>query len=141
MACDSHTLGQLTTVIQGILKADRVDAGVDMFALAIFCAFRRLSLNEIYLEVLDRNPLPNGHTVQAACFAEMYALGARCDLFFDMTPKLLGKIIAARYRAYYNVHQPTRREEVFTELPTAYASMDMDLDPEGDKHEVPFYYR
>ncbi|KAL3443104.1 hypothetical protein BJX65DRAFT_312121 [Aspergillus insuetus] len=141
MACDSHTLGQLTTVIQGILKADRVDAGVDMFALAIFCAFRRLSLNEIYLEVLDRNPLPNGHTVQAACFAEMYALGARCDLFFDMTPKLLGKIIAARYRAYYNVHQPTRREEVFTELPTAYASMDIDLDPEGDKHEIPFYYR
>ncbi|KAL5333162.1 hypothetical protein BJX70DRAFT_403870 [Aspergillus crustosus] len=141
LASDAHTLGQLTTVIQGILKADRIDAGADMFALAVFCAFRRLSFNEIYLEVLDRNPLPNGHTVQAACFAEMFALGARCDMFFDMTPKVLGKIISTRYRAYYDIHQPTRREEVFTELPTAYASMDMDLDPKGDERPIPVYYR
>ncbi|KAL3476615.1 hypothetical protein BJX99DRAFT_258167 [Aspergillus californicus] len=141
VAGDSHTLGQLTTVVQSILQAGRIDAGADMFALAVFCAFRRISLNEIYLEVLDRNPLPNGHTVQAACFAEMFALGARCDLFFDMTPMLLGKIITARYREYYKVHQPTRREDGFTELPTAYASMDIDLDPEGDKHDLPVYYR
>ncbi|KAL4874591.1 hypothetical protein BJY04DRAFT_11897 [Aspergillus karnatakaensis] len=141
MASDAHTLGQLATVIQGILQADCIDASADMFALAVFCAVRRLSLNEIYLEVLDRNPLPNGHTVQAACFAEMYAVGARCDLFFDMTPKVLGKIISARYRAYYDVHQPTRRPEVFTELPTAYASMDMDLDPKGDERPIPVYYR
>ncbi|KAI9371571.1 hypothetical protein BJX61DRAFT_510991 [Aspergillus egyptiacus] len=141
MASDAHTLEQLANAIHTIIQAETIDAGADMFALSVFCAFRRLALNEIYLEVLDRNPLPNAHTVQAACFAEMYALGARCDLYFDMTPNLLGKIISARYREYYNVHQPTRREEVFTELPTAYASMDLDLDPEGDKHSLPVYYR
>lgn len=141
MAGDAQTLGHLTTVIQGTLLSDRIDAGVDMFALAVFCAFRRLAFDEIYLEVLDRNPLPNGHTAQAAVFAEMYALGARCDLYFDMTPKLLGKILSARYREYYNLHPPKRREELFTEIPTAYASMEIDLDPNGDEHRVPFYYR
>ncbi|KAL4914633.1 hypothetical protein BDW62DRAFT_204388 [Aspergillus aurantiobrunneus] len=141
MACDAHTLGQLTTVIQGTIIAGRIDAGVDMLALAVFCAFRRVSLDEIYLEVLDRNPLPNNHTIQAACFAEMFALGARCDLYFDMTPNMLGKIITARYREYYSVHEPTRREELFTEIPTAYASMEIDLDPKGEQHSVPFHYR
>lgn len=138
---DSRTLGQLTTVIQRTLYSDRIDAGADMFALAVFCAFRRLAFDEIYLEVLDRNPLPNGHTVQAAVFAEMYALGARCDLYFDMTPNVLGKIISTRYREYYNAHPPKRREELFTEIPNAYASMEIDLDPKGDAQRVPFYYR
>ena len=141
MARDSNTVEQIAAVIQSIIQKNSIDAGTDMFALAVFCAFRRVALNEIYLEVLDRNPLPNNHDVQASCFAEMYALGARCDMFFDMTPKVLGKIIAHRYRDYYKVNQPTRRGEVFTELPTAYASMDIDLDPEGDSIEIPFYYR
>ncbi|CBF80400.1 hypothetical protein AN8369.2 [Aspergillus nidulans FGSC A4] len=141
MIGDARTLGQLAAVIQETMQEDRIDAAADFFALAVFCAIRRLSFNEIYLEVLDRNPLPNGHPVQAAVFAELYALGARCDLFLDMTPNLLGKIISAKYRDYYNRHQPTRREENFTELPTAYASMDIDLDPNGEQHDVPFYYR
>ncbi|KKK15232.1 hypothetical protein AOCH_000368, partial [Aspergillus ochraceoroseus] len=141
ISSDATTLGQLEKVMYKVMQPGKIDASADMLALAVFCAFRRLALDEIYLEVLDRNPLPNRHTVQAACFAEMYALGARCDMFFDMTPKLLGKIIAARYQAYYKVHQPPRREEIFTELPTAYASMDIDLDPKGDQFKVPFYYR
>ena len=141
MARDSRTLEQIAEVIQTVVQKGKIDAGVDIFALAIFCAFRRISVDEIYLEVLDRNPVPNLHTVQAAVFAEMYALGAGCEKFLDMTPKLLGKIISARYREYYKIHQPTRREEVFTEIPTAYASMDIDLDPKGDKLEIPWYYR
>lgn len=141
MTGDARTLGQLAAVVQETMREDRIDAAADFLALAVFCAIRRLSFNEIYLEVLDRNPLPNGHPVQAAVFAELYALGARCDLFLDMTPNLLGKIISAKYRDYYNRHQPTRREDNFTELPTAYASMDIDLDPNGEQHDVPFYYR
>lgn len=141
MARDSKTVEQIAAVIQDVIQKNNIDAGADLFSLAVFCAFRRVALNEIYLEILDRNPLPNSHDVQASCFAEMYALGARCDMFFDMTPKVLGKIIAHRYREYYKINQPTRRGEVFTELPTAYASMDIDLDPEGDKLEIPFYYR
>ncbi|KAJ5618631.1 hypothetical protein N7528_006742 [Penicillium herquei] len=141
MARDSRTLEQIAEVIQTVVQKGQIDAGADIFALAIFCAFRRVSVDEIYLEVLDRNPLPNIHTVQAACFAEMYALGARCEMYLDMTPKVLGKIITARYREYYNVHQPTRRPDGFTEIPTAYASMDIDLDPKGDKLDIPWYYR
>ncbi|KAJ5537653.1 hypothetical protein N7494_007132 [Penicillium frequentans] len=138
---DSRTLEQLALVMQTIIQKGQIDAGVDILATAVFSAFRRVSLDEIYLEVLDRNPLPNLHTVQAACFAEMYALGARCEMFLDMTPKKLGKIITARYREYCKTHQPTRRDEIFTEIPTAYASMDMDLNPEGDKISIPWYYR
>ncbi|KAJ5261171.1 hypothetical protein N7478_011766 [Penicillium angulare] len=141
MGGDSRTLEQIAEVVQTVIQKGQIDAGIDIFCLAVFCAFRRISIDEIYLEVLDRNPLPNLHTVQAACFAEMYALGARCELFLDMTPKLLGKIITARYREYYTIHQPTRRDEVFTEIPTAYASMDMDLDPQGDNLSIPWYYR
>ncbi|KAJ5908940.1 hypothetical protein N7495_001622 [Penicillium taxi] len=140
-AGDSKTLEQIADVIQTVIQKNFIDAGVDFFTFAVFCAFRRIALDEVYLEVLDRNPLPNNHDVQASCFAEMFALGARCDMFFDMKPKLLGKIIAARYRKYYHIHPPPRRSEVFTEIPTAYASMDLDLDPEGDKIETPFYYR
>jgi hypothetical protein len=137
----SELLSKLGIVIQTILQKNQIDASADLFALSVFCAFRRLALNEIYLEVLDRNPLPNGHTVQAACFAEMFALGSRCDSFLDMTPKVLGRIISDRYRAYYKKYQPPPREEAFTELPTAYASMDIDLDPDGGQEELPVYYR
>ncbi|KAL4804605.1 hypothetical protein BDV18DRAFT_153061 [Aspergillus unguis] len=141
LAADSYTLDQLAVAIQGMLNPGIINAATDFLALAVFCAFRRLALNEIYLEVLDRNPLPNGGSVQAAAFAEMYALGAGCDMYFDMTPMALGKILSARFREYYNVNQPTRQEEVFTELPTVYGSMNVDLDPEGEERSVPVYYR
>ncbi|PYI09575.1 glycosyl transferase [Aspergillus sclerotiicarbonarius CBS 121057] len=133
-------LDQLTTLFQKILQKGEIDAGADILALSVFCAFRRLALNEIYLEVLDRNPLPNLEPVQAACFAEMYACGARTDMYFDTTPKRLGQIIWRWYRAYYHKYQPPQREEIFTELPTAYASMNVDLDPNA-KDTVPWHYR
>ncbi|PYH91621.1 glycosyl transferase [Aspergillus ellipticus CBS 707.79] len=138
---EADVLEQLATVMETILQKDRIDAGADLFALSVFCAFRRLALNEIYLEVLDRNPLPNLEPVQAACFAEMYACGARTDVYFDMTPKRLGKIIWRWYRAYYTKYQPPSREEVFTELPTSYASMNVDIDPKGDQYKVSWHYR
>ncbi|KAF7587108.1 hypothetical protein BBP40_007714 [Aspergillus hancockii] len=134
-------LAQLTTVAHTILQKDRIDAGADLFALAVFCAFRKLALNEVYLEVLDRNPLPNNDMLQASCFAEMYAVGARCDMYFDMAPIVLGKIIATRYRTYYNLHPPPRRDDLFTELPTAYASMDVDLDPKGGQEKLSVFYQ
>ncbi|KAE8414460.1 hypothetical protein BDV36DRAFT_299007 [Aspergillus pseudocaelatus] len=134
-------LTQLATVVHTILQTDQIDAAADLFALSVFCAFRKLALNEVYLEVLDRNPLPNNDMLQASCFAEMYAVGARCDMYFDMAPILLGKILATRYRAYYDVHQPPRRDDMFTELPTAYASMDIDLDPKGEQERPSVFYQ
>ncbi|GAB1207399.1 hypothetical protein APSETT445_006115 [Aspergillus pseudonomiae] len=134
-------LTQLATVAHTVLRTDQIDAAADLFALSVFCAFRKLALNEVYLEVLDRNPLPNNDMLQASCFAEMYAVGARCDMYFDMAPILLGKILATRYRAYYDVHQPPRRDDMFTELPTAYSSMDIDLDPKGEQERPSVFYQ
>ncbi|KAE8151472.1 hypothetical protein BDV25DRAFT_171424 [Aspergillus avenaceus] len=138
---DIEALSQLTTVAHNVLQKNQVDAGADLFALSVFCAFRKLALNEVYLEVLDRNPLPNHDMLQASCFAEMYAVGARCDLYFDMAPIVLGRIIATRYSDYYRLHQPPRRDDLFTELPTAYASMDIDLDPKGEQEQPSVFYK
>ncbi|KAB8236516.1 glycosyltransferase family 4 protein [Aspergillus alliaceus] len=134
-------LTRLATVVHTVLQRGQIDAGADLFALSVFCAFRKLALNEVYLEVLDRNPLPNNDMLQPSCFAEMYAVGARCDMYFDMPPIVLGKIIATQYRAYYDVHQPPRRDDLFTELPTAYASMDIDLDPKGEQVKPSVFYQ
>ncbi|GFF46513.1 hypothetical protein IFM46972_08059 [Aspergillus udagawae] len=138
---DGSSLAQLTQVMEAILQPGQIDVKADFLALSVFCAFRKLAMNEIYLEVLDRNPRPNLHHVQTACFAENYAVGARCDAYIDMTPKAIGKILSDRVRAHYRKHQPPRREEAFTELPTAYASMDIDLDPNGGQEDLPLSYR
>ena len=134
-------LEQIGAVIRTICQKDKIDASADIFALAIFCAFRKLSVHEIYLECLDRNPLPNMHPDQAAVFAENFAVGSRCDSFFDMTPKKLGKIISDLYRVYYQKNQPIPREEAFTELPTSYTSMKVDLVPSTQDQSLPFYYK
>jgi hypothetical protein len=134
-------LAELAHVIQTILQKKRIDASADLFALSVFCSIRKLALEEVYLEILDRNPLPNSQSDQAACFAEMFALGARCESYFDMTPNILGKILSDKYIAYYKVHQPPPPEDGFTELPTAYASTQIDLDPNAGPPQIPIYYQ
>ncbi|KAH7400444.1 hypothetical protein BKA64DRAFT_481996 [Cadophora sp. MPI-SDFR-AT-0126] len=138
---ETELLAQLGVVVQAILQRKQIDSRADIFALSVFCAFRKLAVDEIYLEVLDRNPLPNHATDQAACFAENFALGSRCESFFDTTARCLGRVISDRYRSYYMQHQPPRREEGFTELPSAYAPMQVDLDPQDGKEVVPAYYQ
>lgn len=138
---NNEALAQLSFVMQTIMQKNQIDAGADIFALAVFSAFRKLALDEVYLEVLDRNVLPNHATDQAGCFAENFGLGSRCDSFFDMTPRVLGRIISDRYRAYYMKYQPPQREEGFTELPTAYAPMQIDTDPADGKELMAWYYQ
>ncbi|TWU71439.1 hypothetical protein ED733_002723 [Metarhizium rileyi] len=141
MQGETTTLEQLSWAIQELVQRGQVDAGVDIFALAVFCAFRKLALDEVYLEVLDRNVYPNHAADQAGCFAENFALGSRCDSFFDATPRAVGRIIADRYRVYYTNFQPPLRDEMFTELPTTYAAMQVDFDPEDGKEKLSFTYR
>lgn len=141
MDCETEILAQLGIVIQTLLQKDQVDASADMFALCVFSAFRKLALDEILLEILDRNPLPNHATDAAGCFAENFALGSRCEQFFDMTTRDLGRILSSRYREYYMKHQPPPREEGFTDLPSAYAPMQMDLDPKDGEEDVPTHYK
>lgn len=138
---ESEVLSQLEVVLGEVLVKDQIDPSADLFALAVFCAFRKFAVSEVYLEVLDRNPLPNAHTDQAACFAEMFALGSRCDSYFDMTPNAMGKILAQRYRKYYQLNQPPQRDDFTTELPTAYASKQIDTDPFHVRKDLPVYYQ
>ncbi|EFX04881.1 glycosyl group 1 family protein [Grosmannia clavigera kw1407] len=141
MGIESEVLAQLGEGIQKIVLSEYLDAGADIFLLAVFSAFRRMALDEVYLEVLDRNVYPNHSADQAGCFAENFGLGSRCDSFFDTTPRSIGRILSDRYRAYYTEFQPPLREEGFTELPTAYFAMQVDFDPEDGKTKIPFYYR
>ncbi|KAI9049445.1 hypothetical protein LZ554_006477 [Drepanopeziza brunnea f. sp. 'monogermtubi'] len=141
MNCETELLAQIGVVVQIILQDDQVDASADILALSLFSAFRKLALDEILLEILDRNPLPNHATDAAGCFAENFALGSRCDSFFDMTTRDLGRILSRRYRTYYTKYQPPPREEGFTDLPSAYAPMQIDLDPKDGQEDVPAYYK
>ncbi|KAH8194643.1 hypothetical protein TruAng_011188 [Truncatella angustata] len=138
---ESEVYARLGYAMQQLAEADKIDAGADILALSIISAFRKLAMDEVYLETLDRNPYPNHAADQAACFAENFALGSRCDSFFDMTPRNVGKIVANRYREYYMKYQPPRRTENFTELPTAYAAMQSDIDPTGGEEKTAFSYR
>jgi glycosyltransferase involved in cell wall biosynthesis len=140
MGREVQLLSQILVVLEIVLQKDAIDASADLFALAVFCACRKLALSEIYLEVLDRNPLPNPHSDQAACYAEMFATGSRCDSYFDVTPNVLGKILSDRQQSYYKLHQPPTRNDAITELPTSYASMLADTDPDPDTDEVAIYY-
>ena len=134
-------LSSLEAILASILRRDHIDVAADLFALAIFCAFRRLALDEVYLEVLDRNPLPNPHPDQAACFSEMFALGSQCEAYLDMTSNVLGTILSKRYHEYYLQNQPPPRNDNSTELPTAYSSTQVDLDGRPERPTVSAYYQ
>lgn len=140
MEGESEIYERLGTVMQAVMQSDRIDAAADLLALSIFCAFRKFSIDEIYLEVLDRNAFPNHSTDQAGVFAENFAVGSRCDSFFDFSPRVLGTILSSRYREYYMIHQPSDREDGYTELPTAYAAMQVDSDPDFGKEKVSSLY-
>jgi len=141
MEGESELYERIGTVMQALMREGKIDAGADLLALAIFCAFRSLALDEIYLEVLDRNAFPNHSTDQAGVFAENFAVGSRCDSFFDFSPRVLGTILSSRYRAYYMQHQPPDRKDGYTELPTAYAAMQVDSDPDFGKEKVSSIYK
>lgn len=143
MDARAESVAKLEEVLYKVLQKGRVDASADLFALSMFCAFRKLAISEVYLEVLDRNPLPNAaaSSDQAACFAEMFALGSRCESYFDVTPNVMGRILQDRYRDYYRIFQPPPPDDASTEIPSAYASKLIDLDPEGRPEEEPVYYR
>jgi len=138
---EAEHMTQMETVLQDIIKLGKIDASADILALSIFCAFRKLAIEEVYLEILDRNPLPNAHSDQAACFAEMFALGSQCESYFDMTSNVIGRILADKQQAYYMQNQPPQRDDKTTEVPTSYASTLVDEDPNYSQPKLPWYYQ
>ncbi|CAG8959327.1 hypothetical protein HYFRA_00013097 [Hymenoscyphus fraxineus] len=135
-------IDKLDIILETVLQRHQIDASADIFALSIFCAFRKLAINEIFMEIMDRNPLPNPQPDQAACYAEMFALGSGCEGYLGMTPNAVGKILSDRLFAYYQINQPPQRDDTTTEQPTAYAAKLTDINPKyGDTPLMPWYHR
>ena len=141
MTGQSETYARISAVVQSLCRAEQVTASADIFLLAVFKAFQKFALDEVYLEVNDRLAFPNQADDQAGVFAELFALGSRCENFFDATPRAIGTVLHNRMRVYYRKFQPARRPDVFTELPTAYAGMQSDDDPDDGSAAVPLHYK
>jgi hypothetical protein len=134
-------LNQITTTLDSVVKKGSIDAYVDILALAMFCAARKFAFDEVYSEVTDRNPLFNDQSDQAAAFAESFALGSRCESYFDVSPSVFGKLLSDRYRVYYQRHQPPLWLNGAPELASAYAAAQIDVDPDEVVKPMPEYQR
>ncbi|KAJ5548783.1 Glycosyl transferase family 1 [Penicillium frequentans] len=140
----THREGDLASITKGLselLGDGHIDAYVDMIALALFCAARKGAFDEIYIEVTDRNPLLNNQSDQAASFAESFALGSRCEAYFDVSPSVFGKLLSDRFRTYYNVHQPPDWVNGAPELATTYAGAQIDVNPDEKAKPIRPYQR
>ncbi|ATZ45868.1 hypothetical protein BCIN_01g05710 [Botrytis cinerea B05.10] len=124
-----NTLQAITKALIEIMEAKKIDARVDIICLALFSVFRKHAFDEAYVEVTDRNTLFNDQSDQAAAFAELFATGARCESYFDMTPSCFGKLLSDRYRTCH--HQPGREPPIWTDAdpstPSAYAAAKIDI--------------
>ena len=134
-------LDKVTGSLESLLRPGQVTAQADLVALAFFCAARKAAAEEIYLDVTDRNPLWNDQADQAAAFAELFALGSRCESYFDMTPSAFGKILTDRYRANYDRQQPPDFDDFETVLATTYSAAQLDIDPEAKPPSMPAWQR
>lgn len=134
-------LTQITNTLESIIVKGSIDAYADMLALAIFCAARKGAFDEVYVEVTDRNPLFNDQSDQAAAFAESFALGSRCEAYFDVPPSVFGKLLSDRYRAYYDKKQPPNWVNGAPALATAYAGAQIDVNPEDTIKPLPGFQR
>ncbi|EON67197.1 hypothetical protein W97_06450 [Coniosporium apollinis CBS 100218] len=136
-------LNLLTSTLESLLTRGTLDTYADILAFSLFCAARKAAFDEVYLEVTDRNPLFNEFSDQAAAFAELFALGSRCDAYFDVTPSAFGRLLADRYRAYYGQpdHQPPLQIGNAPAVSSAYAAAQTDIDPHEKSSAMPAYKR
>lgn len=117
--------------LQKVLQPGKIDVRADIFALAVFCSFRRYAFEEVYLEATDRCPVFNDQPDQTVVFAELWQLGSHCEAYLDVTPKALGRILFDKYREYYDNHQPPLEADDPANYATAYPSAKTDIDREG----------
>ncbi|KAH9222558.1 glycosyltransferase family 4 protein [Leptodontidium sp. 2 PMI_412] len=128
---DIIALQKITDCLAGCIETHRFDTRVDLMSFSIFCAMRKHAFDEAYMEVTDRNTLFNDQSDQAAAFAELFATGARCEAYFDLTPSAFGKLLSDRYRAYHHQlgHEPPIWTDANPATPSAYAAAKIDVDP------------
>jgi hypothetical protein len=140
---DISSLQVLTESLAHSIEAGTIDARIDLMAFSIFCAMRKHAFDEAYMEVTDRNTLFNDQSDQAAAFAELFATGARCEAYFDVTPSAFGKLLSDRYRDYHHQpgHEPPLWSDAEPSTPSAYAAAKIDVDPNSVKSTMSAHQR
>lgn len=115
----------------------------DILTFSVFCATRKAAFEEVYVEVCDRNPLFNEYSDQSAAFAELFALGSRCEAYFDVSPSAFGKLLSQRYREYYSLpsNQPPMWIHNAPSFASAYAAAQTDIDSVQKGTSMPGYRR
>ncbi|KAL4882776.1 hypothetical protein BJY04DRAFT_186007 [Aspergillus karnatakaensis] len=134
-------LAKLSQGLCELMQAESVDVYTDILALALFCAARKGAIDEIYQEVTDRNPLFNAHSDQAAAFAESFALGSRCEAYFDISPSAFGKLLSDRFHKDYKDRELPDWINGSPELATSYAGAQIDVNPDDKVDPMPGYQR
>jgi hypothetical protein len=140
---DHDELDVITSAIEGLVNKKSVDSVTDFVLFSLFCAARKAGFEEVYIEVSDRNPLFNQYTDQSAAFAELFALGSRCEAYFDIKPSDIGLLLSKKHRDYYN--QPDRQPPMWVfnapSFASAYAAAQTDIDPDQKASVMPAFHR
>lgn len=140
---DHGRLDAITSAIENIASRGSLDSAADFVLFCIFCAARKAGFEEVYIEVSDRNPLFNQYSDQSAAFAELFALGSRCEAYFDIKPSDIGVLLSQKHRDYYNQteHQPPMWIFNAPSFASAYAAAQTDIDPNQKASVMPAYRR
>ncbi|KAL1611983.1 hypothetical protein SLS60_000206 [Paraconiothyrium brasiliense] len=140
---DHKGLDTITSAIEKLTAREEVDSVTDFVLFCIFCTARKAGFEEVYIEVSDRNPLFNQYTDQSAAFAELFALGSRCEAYFDIMPSDIGILLSKKHRNYYNEpgHQPPMWIFNAPSFASAYAAAQTDIDPDQKASVMPGYRR
>ncbi|PYH93800.1 glycosyl transferase [Aspergillus ellipticus CBS 707.79] len=122
-------LARISSGLCQLVQSGPIDAYTDIMVLSLFCAARKGALDEIYAEVTDRNPLFNNQSDQAAAFSESFALGSRCEAYFDVSPSTFGKLLSDRFRKSYTNEQLPNWINGAPDMATSYAGAQIDVNP------------
>jgi len=136
-------LNAIFKALESSLQSTPIDSISDIFNMSVFCTVRKIAFEEVYIEVTDRNPLFNDQPDQAAAFAELFALGSRCESYFDMSPSQFGQLLSEKFRSYYCMteHQPPIMKDKQTTLDSAYSEAQMDVDINQKSSGMPTYQK
>jgi hypothetical protein len=140
---DHNKLDAITAAIERLTDRSTVDSVTDFVLFCIFCAARKAGFEEVYIEVSDRNPLFNQYTDQSAAFAELFALGSRCEAYFDIKPSDIGVLLSQKHRDHYNQTERQPPMWIFNapSFASAYAAAQTDIDPEQKASVMPAFRR
>lgn len=140
---DYEKLDTVTSAIEHLTKGRTYDSATDFVLFCIFSAARKAGFEEVYIEVSDRNPLFNQYTDQSAAFAELFALGSRCEAYFDIKPSDIGLLLSKKHRDYYNKEENQPPMWIFNapSFASAYAAAQTDIDPKQKASVMPAFRR